>query len=52
MLESEIIKEYFDELDKKVLEFDESYNDEDGDDFIGIENVQDLFKILIYKEWL
>ena len=38
--------EYFDELDKKILEFDEYYND---DDFIGIENVQDLFKILIYK---
>ena len=27
---------------------DEYYND-DNDDFIGIENVQDLFKILIYK---
>ena len=27
---------------------DEYYNDDD-DDFIGIENVQDLFKILIYK---
>ena len=48
LLESEIIKEYFDELDKKFLEFDEYYNDDD-DDFIGIENVQDLFKILIYK---
>ena len=46
LLESEIIKEYFDELDKKILEFDEYYND---DDFIGIENVQDLFKISIYK---
>ena len=46
LLESEITKEYFDELDKKFLEFDEYYND---DDFIGIENVQDLFKILIYK---
>ena len=45
LLESEIIKEYFDELDKKLLEFD----DNDNDDFIGIENVQDLFKISIYK---
>ena len=27
---------------------DEYYNDDD-DGFIGIENVQDLFKILIYK---
>ena len=50
LLESEIIKEYFDELDKKILEFDEYYNDDDdNDDFIGIENVQDLFKISIYK---
>ena len=49
LLESEIIKEYFDELDKKFLEFDEYYNDNNNDDFIGIENVQDLFKILIYK---
>ena len=47
LLESEINKEYFDELDKKILELDEYYNDDD--DFIGIENVQDLFKILIYK---
>ena len=54
LLESEIIKEYFDELDKNILEFDECYNDDDDDDdddddFIGIENVQDLFKILIHK---
>ena len=52
LLESEIIKEYFDELDKKFIEFDEYYNDndnDDGDDFIGIENVPDLFKISIYK---
>ena len=28
---------------KKILKLD------DDDDFIGIENVQDLFKILIYK---
>ena len=37
LLESETTKEYIDELDK---------ND---DDFMGIENEQDLFKILIYK---
>ena len=61
LLESEIIKEYFDELDKNFLEFDEYYNDnddddyddddddDDDDDFIGIENIQDLFKISIYK---
>ena len=46
LLESETTKEYFDELDKKFLEFDDNDND---DDFIGIENVQDLFKISIYK---
>ena len=46
LLESETTKEYFDELDKNFLEFDDNDND---DDFIGIENVQDLFKILIYK---
>ena len=44
LLESETTKEYFDELDKKFL--DDNDND---DDFIGIENVQDLFKISIYK---
>ena len=49
LLESQITKEYFDELDKKNLELDEYYNDDDDYDFIGIENVQDLFKILIYK---
>ena len=50
LLELEITNEYFDELDKIFLEFDEYYNDNDNDDdFIGIENVQDLFKILIYK---
>ena len=47
LLESETTKEYFDELDKKFLEFDD--DDNDDDDFIGIENVQDLFKISIYK---
>ena len=46
LLESETTKEYFDELDKKFIEFDDNDND---DDFIGIENVQDLFKISIYK---
>ena len=46
LLESETTKEYFDELDKKFIEFDDNNND---DDFIGIENVQDLFKISIYK---
>ena len=46
LLESEIIEEYFDELDKKFLGFDKCYNDNDDDyDFIGIENVQDLFSI-------
>ena len=50
LLELEITNEYFDELDKKFLEFDEYYNDNDNDDdFIRIENVQDLFKISIYK---
>ena len=38
LLELETTKEYIDELDKI-----------DDDDFIGIENVQDLFKILVYK---
>ena len=46
LLESETTKEYFDELNKKFIEFDDNDND---DDFIGIENVQDLFKISIYK---
>ena len=46
LLESEINKKYFDELDKTFLEFDDNDND---DDFIGIENVQDLFKISIYQ---
>ena len=45
LLELETTKEYLDELDKKILKLD------DGEDFefIGIKNVQDLFKILIYK---
>ena len=50
LLESETTKDYFDELDKKFLEFDKYYNENDNDDdFIGIENVQNLFKISIYK---
>ena len=56
LLESERIKEYFDELDKKFLEIDDNDDDDDDDDdndddddFIGTENVQDLFKISIYK---
>ena len=48
LLELETTKEYLDELDKKNLKLDEYYNDDDFE-FIGIENVQDLFKILIYK---
>ena len=34
---------------KKILKLDDDDDDDDDDDFIGIENVQDLFKILIYK---
>ena len=45
LLELETTKEYIDELNKKNLKLDD-----DDDDFIGIENVQDLFKILIYKQ--
>ena len=44
LLELEKTKEYLDELDEKILK-----SDEDDFEFIGIENVQDLFKILIYK---
>ena len=46
-LELETTKEYLDELDKKILESDEYYDDDF--ELMGIENVQDLFKILIYK---
>ena len=53
LLESEITKKYFDELDKKFLELvdDDDYDDDFDDDFEFKvrENVQDLFKILIYK---
>ena len=44
LLELQTTTEYIDELDKKILKLDDG-----DDDFIGIENVQDLFKILIYK---
>ena len=44
LLELETTKEYLDELDEKIFES----NDYDFE-FIGIENVQDLLKILIYK---
>ena len=55
LLESETPKKYLDELDKKILKLDEYYEDDDDNDdfeFKGIENVQDLFKILIYKPTL
>ena len=52
LLESETTKEYFDELDKKILELDEYYNDDDDFEFKGIDNVQDLFKILTIDEYL
>ena len=51
LLESETTKKYLDELDKKILKLDEYYDDDDFE-FRGIENVQDLFKILIYKPTL
>ena len=51
LLESETTKKYLDELDKKVLKLDE-YHDDDDSELRGIENVQDLFKILIYKPTL
>ena len=47
LLELETTKEYLDELDKKILELDEYYDDDF--EFMGIKSVQDLFKILIYK---
>ena len=51
LLESETTKKYLDELDKKILKLDEYYDDDDFE-FRGIENVQDLFKMLIYKPTL
>ena len=51
LLELETTKEYLDELDKRILKLDEYYDDDDFE-FRGIENVQDLFKILIYKPTL
>ena len=44
LLELETTTEYLDKLDEKILE-----SDNDDFEFIGIENVQDLFQILIYK---
>ena len=44
LLELETTKEYLDELDEKILE-----SDDNDFEFIGIENVQHFFKILIYK---
>ena len=41
-LDLETAKEYLDELDGKILE-----SDDDDFEFIGMENVQDLFKILV-----
>ena len=51
LLESETTKKYLDELDKKFLKLDE-YNDDEDFELRGIENVQDLSKILIYKPTL
>ena len=51
LLESETTKKYLDELDKKFLKLDE-YHDDDDFEFRRIENVQDLFKMLIYKPTL
>ena len=51
LLELETTKEYLDELDKKILKLDEYYDDDDFE-FKGIENVQDLFKILTIDEYL
>ena len=47
LLESETSKKYLDELDKKILKLDD--DDDDDFEFKVTENVQDLFKILIYK---
>ena len=44
LLELETTKEYLNELDEKILG-----SDDDDCEFIRIENVQDSFKILIYK---
>ena len=51
LLESETTQKYIDELDKNILKLDEYYDDDDFE-CRGIENVQDLFKILIYKPTL
>ena len=51
LIELETTKKYLDELDKKILKLDEYYDDDDFE-FKGIENVQDLFKILTIDEYL
>ena len=51
LLELETTKKYLEELDKKILKLDEYYDDDDFE-FKGIENVQDLFKILTFDEYL
>ena len=51
LLELETTKEYHDELDKKILKLDEYYDNDDFE-FRGIENAQDLFKILTVEEYL
>ena len=51
LLESETTKKYLDELDKKILKLNEYYDDDEFE-FKGIENVQDLFKILTIDEYL
>ena len=51
LLELETTTEYLDELDKKILKLDEYYDDDDFE-FKGIENVQDLFKILTIDEYI
>ena len=52
LLESETTKKYLNELDKKMLKLDEYYDDDDDSEFKGIENEQDLFKILTIDEYL
>ena len=51
LLELETTKKYLDESDKKIIKLDEYYDDDDFE-FKGIENVQDLFKILTIDEYL
>ena len=51
LLESETTTKYLDELEKKILKLNEYYDDDEFE-FKGIENVQDLFKILTIDEYL